>query len=39
MLVAATGRAEIELLDEALLDLAKKVLTQEVGGRKEPKLL
>ncbi len=38
MLVAATGRAEIELLDEALLDLAKKVLTEEVGGRKKPKL-
>ena len=35
MLVAATGREDVELLDEALLDLAKKLLRQDVRGNKE----
>jgi len=30
MLVAATGRDDVELLDEALLDLARKLLRQDV---------
>ncbi len=32
MLVAATGRDDVELLDEALLDLARKLLRQDVKG-------
>jgi len=32
MLVAATGRDDGELLDEALLDLARKLLRQDVKG-------
>jgi len=35
MLVAATGREDVELLDEALLDLAKKLLRQDIRGNKE----
>ncbi len=35
MLVAATGREDVELLDEALLDLARKLLRQDVRGNKE----
>ena len=35
MLVAATGREDVELLDEALLDLAKKLLRLDVRGNKE----
>jgi hypothetical protein len=35
MLVAATGREDVELLDEALLDLARKLLRQDVIGNKE----
>jgi hypothetical protein len=34
MLVAATGREDIELLDEALLDLARKLLKQDVLDKK-----
>ena len=30
MLVAATGREDVELLDEALLDLARKLLRQDI---------
>jgi hypothetical protein len=30
MLVAATGRDELELLDEGLLDLARKLLREEI---------
>ena len=35
MLVAATGREDVELLDEALLDLAKKLLRLDIRGNKE----
>ena len=35
MLVAATGREDVELLDEALLDLARKLLRQDVKGDKK----
>ena len=35
MLVAATGREDVELLDEALLDLARKLLRQDVRWNKE----
>ncbi len=35
MLVAATGREDVELLDEALLDLARKLLRQDVKGNKK----
>ncbi len=35
MLVAATGRDDVELLDEALLDLARKLLRQDVKGNKK----
>ncbi len=35
MLVAATGREDVKLLDEALLDLARKLLRQDVRGNKE----
>jgi len=35
MLVAATGRDDVELLDEALLDLAKKLLKQDITGDKK----
>ena len=35
MLVAATGRDDVELLDEAVLDLARKLLKQDVRGNKE----
>ncbi len=35
MLVAATGRKDVEFLDEALLDLARKLLRQDVRGNKE----
>ncbi len=34
MLVAATGREDVELLDEALLDLARKLLREDVRGNK-----
>jgi len=34
MLVAATGREDLELLDEALLDLARKLLREDVRGNK-----
>ncbi len=34
MLVAATGREDVELLDEALLDLARKLLRQDVLEKK-----
>ncbi len=34
MLVAATGREDVELLDEALLDLARKLLRQDVLDKK-----
>ena len=34
MLVAATGRDELELLDEGLLDLARKLLREEVHENK-----
>ncbi len=34
MLVAATGRKDVELLDEALLDLARKLLRQDFRGNK-----
>ena len=34
MLVAATGRDDLELLDEALLDLARKLLREDVLGEK-----
>ena len=35
MLVAATGREDVELLDEALLDLSKKLLRLDIRGNKE----
>ncbi len=35
MLVAATGREDLELLDEALLDLARKLLRQDIIGNKK----
>ena len=35
MLVAATGTDEVELLDEALLDLARKLLREDVKGNKK----
>jgi len=35
MLVAATGREDVELLDEALLDLARKLLRQDVRENQE----
>ena len=35
MLVAATERADVELLDEALLDLARKLLRQDVKGNQK----
>ena len=34
ILVAATGREDVELLDEALLDLARKLLRQDVRENK-----
>ncbi len=34
MLVAATGREDVELLDEALLDLARKLLREDVLDKK-----
>jgi hypothetical protein len=37
MLVAATGREDVELLDEALLDLARKLLRQDVLDKKPAK--
>ena len=35
MLVAATGTDEVELLDEAHLDLARKLLREDVKGNKK----
>ncbi len=35
MLVAATGRDDVELLDEALLDLARKLLREDVKGNQK----
>ncbi len=35
MLVAATGQDDVELLDEALLDLARKLLRQDVKGNQK----
>ena len=37
MLVAATGREDLELLDEALLDLARKLLREDVLDKKPAK--
>jgi hypothetical protein len=37
MLVAATGREDVELLDEALLDLARKLLREDVLDKKTAK--